>query len=297
VTTPALIAELATLCRPFGGVGTPTKLYDKGEVAVYRIGSLVAKIQPSNARFEADLVRGRLRIAAHPKVATLLLPPLHADLLELSDGRTVTVWPYVETLNAGDLDNAPWFEAGALLGRLHSFLVQGERKGPLSNWPVRLHDFISDVQRLPQGTGDIDTTVIAAAARTVDFALFARQQSHPIHGDFHLGQLFYRPNGKVALLDIDDMGYGHPGMDLARFAAFYVLDLLAEHEWEAFLDGYRSTGDPQFTEWAELEPYARAMIVYLGAKALTLSAAENREPNEVEASALAVCRQLMETYS
>ncbi|MEV7400771.1 phosphotransferase [Streptomyces sp. NPDC091267] len=95
-----------------------------------RSGPVVAKAHAPGTDLEALAVR--LRLAADPRLAGVLLAPLPAGpaaapltaagppphLTEV-DGRPVTLWPHGEPVDPGDPDAAPWEEAAVLLARLH----------------------------------------------------------------------------------------------------------------------------------------------------------------------------------
>src|SRR5439155_1362680 len=66
-----------------------------------------------------------LRIAAHPRLHGILLPPLPVTapdgfLTRTDDGRAVTRWPYGTPVSPDDPDAAPWEDTARLLARLHS---------------------------------------------------------------------------------------------------------------------------------------------------------------------------------
>lgn len=105
-----------------------TVLADRPDATVVRCGHVVAKAHPPGTD-PAELAV-RLGVAAHPRCAGILLPPVDDDMGALPDGRRVTLWPYGEPVAPDAPDAAPWVEAGKLLARLHAVPV-AELPGPL----------------------------------------------------------------------------------------------------------------------------------------------------------------------
>ncbi|WP_349017644.1 phosphotransferase [Streptomyces sp. AgN23] len=105
-----------------------TVLADRPDATVVRCGQVVAKAHPPGTD-PAELAV-RLGIAAHPRCAGILLPPVDDGMTALPDGRRVTLWPYGEPVAPDAPDAAPWVEAGKLLARLHAVPV-AELPGPL----------------------------------------------------------------------------------------------------------------------------------------------------------------------
>ncbi|MYU18459.1 aminoglycoside phosphotransferase family protein, partial [Streptomyces sp. SID8361] len=94
-----------------------TVLADRPDATVVRCGHVVAKAHPPGTD-PAELAV-RLGVAAHPRCAGILLPPVDG-MAPLPDGRMVTLWPYGEPVAPDAPDAAPWAEAGSLLARLHA---------------------------------------------------------------------------------------------------------------------------------------------------------------------------------
>ncbi len=122
-------AQLATALRRARRDATAevTVLADRPDGTVVRCGHIVAKAHPPGTD-PAELAV-RLGVAAHPRCAGILLPPVDG-MAALPDGRQVTLWPYGEPVAPDAPDAAPWAEAGKLLARLHSVPV-AELPGPL----------------------------------------------------------------------------------------------------------------------------------------------------------------------
>lgn len=130
-----------------------TVLADRPDATVVRCGHVVAKAHPPGTD-PAELAV-RLGVAAHPRCAEILLPPVDDGMAALPDGRRVTLWPYGEPVAPDAPEAAPWVEAGKLLARLHAVPV-AELPGPLPamRGPVKAARAIARLRaaELPDGT-------------------------------------------------------------------------------------------------------------------------------------------------
>ncbi|MFD8088853.1 phosphotransferase family protein [Streptomyces malaysiensis] len=255
-----------------------TVLADRPDATVVRCGHVVAKAHPPGTD-PAELAV-RLGVAAHPRCAGILLPPVDG-MAPLPDGRMVTLWPYGEPVAPDAPDAAPWAEAGSLLARLHAVPV-AELPGPLPamGGPAKVARAIARLRAaalpdtaatravlrawagLPGWARGVDradganhTDSADGMNRTdrpdgmnhTDRAYRADRGERPeaqglCHGDLHLGQLIRPRATDWRLIDIDDLGLGDPAWDLARPAAWYAAGLLAPEDWERFLGAYRAAG-------------------------------------------------------
>lgn len=199
------------------------------------------------------------RLALWPGDVGLAL--LDADL-RASPPRTR--WPRAEPMREDSVD---WWEAGALLGRLHRRVDDAPRHG----WPARL-------ARAAERAGP-------AWLRRLGAGLLEEtgRRDEPgwlIHGDFHLGQMG-RLDGRWWLLDPDDLGAGDPAWDLARAAGFWAAGLLPDAGWHRFVDGYRETAR---TPLASLpDPWAHLDLPARGAVFVAASQPEAHDPVTAEA--------------
>nr|WP_244321451.1 phosphotransferase [Streptomyces melanosporofaciens] len=290
-------------------------LADRPDATVVRCGHVVAKAHPPGTD-PAELAV-RLGVAAHPRCAGILLPPVDDGMAALPDGRRVTLWPYGEPVAPDAPDAAPWVEAGKLLARLHAVPV-AELPGPLPamRGPVKAARAIARLRAAALPDSAAIRAVLHAWAGLPDWARGVdrtdrtdrvdldradsrdhrdrtdrrertdRQEvTRLCHGDLHLGQLIRHRAADWVLIDIDDLGLGDPAWDLARPAAWYAAGLLAPEDWDRFLGAYRAAGGSaagQGDPWPRLDVPARALTVQTAALALAKAAAAGRALDEAE---------------
>jgi aminoglycoside phosphotransferase (APT) family kinase protein len=240
-------------------------------------------VKAHHAGADGHALADRMRLAAHPDLRGILLPPKESTPIAVGD-RWVSVWPRGSPVR-DDPTAAPWAEAGRLLARLHR--VDPSRLGPIppAGTPRRLRDAVTRLHENPDATKILDAW---ATVRPLEPGF------HLVHGDWHLGQLV-RFEGHWQLIDVDDLGIGDPAWDLGRLAAGYAIGALPAYGWRRFLAGYRAAhgpavpaiGDP----WPALEPIARAFTVYAAATALRA----DRPLDDVDLAALAACRRMTDS--
>lgn len=307
-------------------------LADRPDGTVVGLGAVVAKAHPPSASgAEAEeAVREltvRLRTAAHPRLAGILLPPLgppgHPVPRRLEDGRLATVWPRGTAVDPDAPEAAPWEAAGMLLARLHSVpprALTGALPGPLPvmRGPAKA---ARAMRRMRAATGggplrtagaapaaDAPADALAGAVEAVEYAwatlpAWCRAEEPPpptrggtlCHGDFHLGQLVAHPgpDGPWHLIDIDDLGLGDPAWDLARPAAWYAAGLLHADSWNAFLRAYqKGTGTSAYDPWPRLDAPARALTVQTAALAVAKAHEAGRPLDEAEAACAEACARI-----
>lgn len=292
-----------------------TVLADRPDGTVVRCGQVVAKAHPPGTD-PAELAV-RLGVAAHPRCAGILLPPVDG-MGVLPDGRQVTLWPYGEPVAPDAPDAAPWVEAGKLLARLHSVPI-AELPGPLPpmRGPVKAARAIARLRAAALPDSVATRAVLRAWAGLPGWARgmdrtdrmdrvgspdhrgrgdrvdpgegngvgVGGEDDRLCHGDLHLGQLIRHRATDWRLIDIDDLGLGDPAWDLARPAAWYAAGLLAAEDWERFLGAYRAAGGSAAGErdpWPRLDVPARALTVQTAALALAKAAAAGRALDEAE---------------
>ncbi|MFJ2673243.1 phosphotransferase [Streptomyces sp. NPDC087525] len=313
---PALRAADPAGCRACGRGSTV--LADRPDGIVVRHGEVVAKAHADGTDRAGH--RARLAVAAHPLLAGVLLPPLPADTAEVG-GRPVTAWPYGAPVDPADPDAAPWEQAGTLLARLHTLplaalseavagtgavagalVAAGGRPGlPDMRGPAKAARAVARMRTA--GPHPAALPVERAWQRLPAWARGEARAPGPYalcHGDLHLGQLVRHPapDGPWLLIDIDDLGLGDPAWDLARPAAWYAAGLLPPEAWLRFLGAYRSghgpavPAGPDADPWPRLDIAARALTVQTAALAVAKSAAEGRDPDDVEQLMIDACARI-----
>ncbi|WP_052868237.1 phosphotransferase family protein [Streptomyces niger] len=293
-----------------GSLPAPVVLADRPDGTVVRAGRTVAKAHAPDC--DAAALAVRLRIAAHPRLHGTLLPPLpvtgpDGHLARYDDGRPLTRWPYGLPVAPDDPDGAPWEDAARLLARLHA--VDPETlpgpvppmRGPAKAARALARMRAASIEAVPS---------LAAAARTVAagwaaLPAWARDEAPApgpgllCHGDLHLGQLvrYPVPDGRWLLIDVDDLGVGEPGWDLARPAAWFASGLLAPEVWARFLGAYRAAGGravrAEGDPWPELDVPARALTIQTAALAVAKAAPEGRPLDEVESALVDSCARMV----
>ncbi len=132
-----------------------------------------------------------------------------------------------------------WKRIGTLIARIHNV---GQAKEALNR--VHLHPEVSaanDVSRLIDG-GFIPPhqlpEFISICERILDIAnrLFEDTERIRIHGDCHSGNVIYRPEDGIRLIDFDDMMTGPPVQDLWFLLPEYVDK--CQKEIELMIEGY-----------------------------------------------------------
>ncbi|MFK8845538.1 phosphotransferase family protein [Streptomyces sp. Ac-502] len=307
-----------------GPVHRPTLLADRPDATLVRCGRVVAKAHAPDC--DPDRLAVRLRIAAHPALHGILLPPLplpplpsptvagSGGLLTLfPDGRPATRWPYGLPVSPDAPDAAPWEETARLLARLHT-VAPARLPGPVPpmRGPAKVACALARMRAAttqPAPGAAPPAPALRRAAATVERAWtrlppWARDAAPPpratalCHGDLHLGQLVRHPvpDGPWLLIDIDDLGLGDPAWDLARPAAWFATGLLVPAVWSRFLGAYRAAGGPAVRPrgdpWPELDTPARALTVQTAALAVAKAVAEGRPLDEDEWAVVDACGRM-----
>lgn len=291
----------------------PEVLADRPDGTVVRSGRTVAKAHAPDA--DPQALAARLRIAAHPLLHGILLPPLPitapgGHLTLDHHGRTLTRWPYGSPVPPDDPDAAPWEDTARLLARLHA--VRPDRlPGPVPpmRGPAKAARALSRMRTALASAAPADPALRAAAtaverawAQLPPSARAATAQGPGTpalcHGDLHLGQLVRHPapDGPWLLIDVDDLGLGDPAWDLARPAAWFATGLLAPDVWTRFLTAYRAAGGravrPDGDPWPDLEIPARALTAQTAALAVAKAARAARPLDADETALVCACARM-----
>ncbi|MEU8700699.1 aminoglycoside phosphotransferase family protein [Streptomyces sp. NPDC048680] len=314
------------------GCPPPVVLADRADGTVVRSGPVVAKAHAPGTDTAALAVRLRLAarpgladvllapLPVEPPAAPVDAAPPHvapSPYLTALHGRPVTLWPHGEPVDPGDPDAAPWEEAAVLLARLHGTELPdpapayerppaspaGWSRGlPVMRGPAKAALAVDRMRAARPGHPSL-APVLAAWQRLPAWARDeapapAHRSRFLCHGDLHLGQLvrYPAPRGRWLLIDVDDAGIGDATWDLARPAAWYAAGLLPPDVWFRFVGAYRAAGGPALSAegdpWPELDVAARALTVQTAALALAKSAAQARDPDEVEQMMIESCARI-----
>jgi hypothetical protein len=321
----------------------PVVLADRFDGTVICLGDIVAKAHPPSTETGADAdpaldaeeLTVRLRVAAHPRLSGILLPPLAPggtpaatpeDIRpqRLADGRLATLWPRGTAVTPGDdIESVPWEAAGTLLARLHSVPLGAlsealpgrlpAMRGPLKAARAmgRMRAALGQVTDSRPASGAEVSPALAEAADAVERAwstlpAWCRGEAPPppshtgilCHGDFHLGQLVRHPapDGPWQLIDVDDLGLGDPAWDLARPAAWYAAGLLPADSWNSFLHAYQARARTSAHDpWPRLDAPARALTVQTAALGVAKAHAARRPLDEAEAACADACVRIADS--
>lgn len=304
VQTSARVRGLLDAARlpvaPLGGeptAGPPRWLDLGGRRSVLLLGDIVAKLHPvvdaPDAPHAADLARLTARLTTAARLPHLFLPPLLPSPL-VDELGPVTVWPRATPPHWPDPDSVPWPELGIRLARLH-------RTDPAPGLPPAAT--LRRVERIRAELGGLPSEDGALLARLLDDALTElRATTGPttlVHGDWHLGQLV-RHDDDLVLVDIDDLGLGHPAWDLGRTAGGFAAGFLDAAHWDGFLAGYRGAHGPALhgpDPWRVIDAAARAAVVVMTARLLLptglATPAEGAEDGDQPDTGL--CQNLLDT--
>ncbi|WP_067534345.1 phosphotransferase family protein [Nocardia crassostreae] len=303
------ITLLADLARQAGAAGDPEVLSGRPDGLVIRVGHLVVKSHPPDT--DPAALTTRLRLATHPALHEILVPPIAFDgnLLTARADRLLSLWPARTPIDPDDPAAIPWEQTATLLARLHQVTPSGQ--GPSVGATLPETGAMARVGRALDRLGaaadvadpNMAGVVWRAAETLPDLGGGARAgRMTLVHGDFHLGQVVGCEGGGTSwrLIDVDDLGLGDPVWDLARFAAYFAAAILDPVVWERFLNAYRRAGGPAVPEgdpWAVLDVPARALVVRAAALAVAKAGLEGRELDEWDVALVDSCRRMRAAVS
>ncbi|MFK4147900.1 phosphotransferase [Streptomyces sp. NPDC004065] len=305
MTADALLPELtvrAGRVAHAGGGGCrcdTAVLAARSDATVVRHARTVAKAHAPGT----DPAELALRMATASALPGILLPPLSPAAAALHDhGRLVTYWPYGTPVDPDDPDAAPWEAAATLLARLHRSPAPPGL--PPMRGPAKAARAVARLRAAAPGAPVPRSAVDPVLRAWSTLPAWARAEAVMpddgtlCHGDLHLGQLVRHPapDGPWLLIDVDDLGTGVPGWDLARPAAWYACGLLPPGEWSRFLAAYRAAGGPAVPAagdpWPALDVPARALTVQTAALAVVRAGAAGRPLDEIEQAVVDACDRM-----
>ncbi|MEU8102165.1 phosphotransferase [Nonomuraea muscovyensis] len=211
---PLTEAAVRVVTEVWGLSGRAERLRGGEESAAYRLGEYVVRIGP--AGHDPAQAEWCHAIAAHaaravPEAVAPLPTPAGATLVRVGD-RSVSVWPYVAG-SAADEPTAAELAGGArLLARLHRALA-GLRP------PVRPRPAFQETGLYGEPPADAPELADPELDRWLAAFHAAHPRRHPLHGDYHTGNVLFRHGTPVAVLDWDEVFTGAPEVELAAAAA------------------------------------------------------------------------------
>ncbi|MDQ2582564.1 phosphotransferase family protein [Saccharothrix yanglingensis] len=284
-----LIAGMAALV---GAGAAPEVLAVRGDVVVVRVGDVVLKAHERGT--DPVVLADRLRLAADPRLADLLLPPLPlggAPGPAVVLGRVVTAWPVGTPVPQAEPEDLPMEAAGRMLAALHRFTA-ADFAPPVP--PA------GAVPRMVRAVRDLALDSPAAALVRRAFATLPELPAGGaavVHGDWHLGQLVERDGYR--LIDLDDLGAGDPAWDLARPAALHLSGVLDARAWGRLLGAYLDAGGPGVPAgdpWSALEVPARALVVQMAARALSAAERDGTDLNSAQEALIDACGRIVSAH-
>jgi len=148
-----------------------------------------------------------------------VIPPLrfNGSTLFFLEAIPFAIFPKKGGRALDELDQQRWQEVGRLIGRLHHFTSTQKHSSRLDWTPhhaTQNHlETILQSNTLPHDYESPFQNAVSAFI-TSKKQLFSTQNSFLIHGDCHIGNIIFRPDEGLYLVDFDDMVIGPPIQDL-----------------------------------------------------------------------------------
>lgn len=140
-----------------------------------------------------------------------------------------------------EFDQESWENIGRHLARIHSVGAKHKRSKRILWRPgTATKDHIQTLKKtgfIPADFRKVFDDIADAFVKKFD-ALFDGQESILIHGDCHKGNLIFRPNEGIWIIDFDDICMGPPVQDLWMLLPGNTADSQNELAW--FLKGYET---------------------------------------------------------
>ena len=240
-------------------------------VKFYRPGRWARPIIHEEHRFLKELVEAELPV----------IPPLAINNETLFDLGNISyaLFPKKGGRAVDEFDQEGWKTLGRTVARVH---LVGERHKDSTRMYWRPAVATGQHLELILKSNFIPPDFKASLTKTTELfiqkadPLFAENKFILLHGDFHKGNVIYRPKEGYFVVDFDDMCFGPPVQDLWLL----LPDTLAksENELSWFLDGYE-TFRPFDRESLKLIPALRGMRIIHYAAWLAAQSAEPDFPN------------------
>ncbi|MFG3441950.1 phosphotransferase enzyme family protein [Nonomuraea sp. NPDC047897] len=232
---PPAATVFQVVAEVWGVTGQAERLSGGEESAAYRLGDHVVRIgpaghDPAEARWchAVALFAARLLPEAVAPLPAPLPDPLSAPLADrLADplpvpagttlvqvaGHPVSVWPYAAGAPLDAEPSAAELVGGArLLARLHRALADLRP-------PPRPRPAFQETGLYGEPPADAPELADPELDRWLAAFHAAHPARHPLHGDYHTGNVLFRHGAPVAVLDWDEAFTGAPEVELAAAAA------------------------------------------------------------------------------
>lgn len=211
-----LVATVFQVVAELWGVTGPAERMAGGEEsAAFRLGDHVVRIgpagqDPAEARWCHAIALSATRLL--PEAVAPLPGPAGTTLVQV-EGRPVSVWPHVAGDRLDDEPSAAELAGGArLLARLHRALA-GLRP------PPRPRPAFQETGLYGEPPADAPELADPELDRRLAAFHAAHPRRHPLHGDYHTGNVLFRHGVPAAVLDWDEAFIGAPEVELAAAAA------------------------------------------------------------------------------
>jgi len=150
-----------------------------------------------------------------------------------------TIFPKKGGRVIDELNKDLWTETGRLLGRIHNVgqtITGSERMKWLPSIATETHlKTLMDSQTIPVDYQHVFSTSVQKFIQTAE-PLFSSQEALLIHGDCHFGNIIYRPDESLYLVDFDDSIIGPPVQDVWMLLPDSEENCQKELAW--FREGY-----------------------------------------------------------
>jgi len=194
--------------------------------------------------------------------------------LELNNGSTIaeadnilfSVYPKKMGREFEIVKDADWKRVGTLIARIHNAGQTKEAPNRVILHPEK--SMSNDLSQLIDG-GFVplqyltEFKTVCSEILEIAIQLFKDTESIRIHGDCHSGNVIYRPESGIMLIDFDDMMMGPPVQDLWFFLPDYADQ--CEREIELIIEGYEMFRPFEQKTLLLIEPLRAMRFIYFQA--------------------------------